>query len=489
MQGKEQKPIIRSVKFNVLMNMILSTSSFLFPLITVPYVSRLLGPDGLGLVGWAQTFVSYFAVIASLGIGNYGIREVAKVRNDPQKLSKLVQELMVILLASTSIVYTAYIVLVFFIPRTKEHLPLMLLFSLGIWLSSCGIEWFYQGIEQYGYITVRNIALKIIGLILMFAIVRNNSDYLQYAFVVIVGSYASNIFNLLRLRKYITFRRTRKLNCRRHFKPMFWFSLSTISSTMYGQIDMFLIGFLASPLLVGVYQFVTKLRILASTAVSSVANVMLPRLSFYEASGDHNSTRSLVSKNINVLVIMGLWMAGLLIICRKPLILLLGGSQYLLGADALIIVSPMMIFPSLNTLFSQYMVATDKEKAYSYINLSGLVIGIIYGFIFIPIWGINGAALGVALGEFTVFIIRLVYNRKFVKSLKGHSDTHKSLIVFIISFTITILLTKHFIINNNLLFVIVYGLLFTFIMVIGLLIIKESFVYTLSKRLISKIKH
>ena len=131
--GRQLKqPKIRSVKFNVVMNTILTTSTFLFPLITVPYVSRVLGPDNNGIVSWAFTFVGYFSLVALLGFNMYGTRECAKLRDDREKLSVVVQELLVILVCSTTVVYVAFVVLVFLLPRTHEELPLMFLSLIHI---------------------------------------------------------------------------------------------------------------------------------------------------------------------------------------------------------------------------------------------------------------------------------------------------------------------------------------------------------------------
>lgn len=278
------------------MNMILTSSAFIFPLITVPYVSRVLEPSGTGIVAWAQTFVSYFSLIALLGMNVYGVRECARVRDDRAKLSQLVQELSTILLISTSVVYVVFLVSIFLIPRTREDISLMLIFSVSIWLASCGMEWFYQAIEQYGYITVRNIALKFVALILMFAFVRSSEDYRIYGITIVISGYGANIFNILRLRKFVDFSLHRKLNLRRHLKPMMSFTVSSISSGMYIQIDMLLIGFMCSNVVIGLYQLVIKIKTLCITAVNSVGSVMLPRLSYYESKGGHEQTTRLIGK-------------------------------------------------------------------------------------------------------------------------------------------------------------------------------------------------
>lgn len=139
---------------------------------------------------------------------------------------------MTILVISTAITYAAFLVMTFTIPKAREDESLMIIFSSSIWLTSCGINWFYQGIEQYGYITVRNIAFKFLGLILMFAFVHQASDYLIYSVILIIGSVGSNVLNIIILNKYVHFSFKNKLDLRRHFKPLISFTVSSISSGM-----------------------------------------------------------------------------------------------------------------------------------------------------------------------------------------------------------------------------------------------------------------
>ena len=222
MANHRKKPKIHSVKFNVLMNMLLTTSQMLFPLITLPYVSRILSTFGTGAVAYVQSVVLYFSMVALLGIQNYGIKVCAMVRDDIVELSKVVKELLVILLVSTSIVFAVYLLSIFLIPTFSQQRTLFLIFSVGFWLSSFGVEWFYQAIEQYGYITVRNIVFKFIGLILMFLFVHQSSDYIVYGITVLVAGYGMNILNLLRLRKLVDFSIRQRLEYKEHLKASIW---------------------------------------------------------------------------------------------------------------------------------------------------------------------------------------------------------------------------------------------------------------------------
>lgn len=433
----EQKPKIKSVKYNVLMNMILTTSSFVFPLITVPYVSRVIGPDGMGAISWAQTFVSYFSLVAVLGINSYGIREVARVRNDREKLSIVTQELMTILIISTTITYAVFLVMTFTIPKAREDEPLMLIFSASIWLTSCGINWFYQGIEQYGYITARNLMIKILGLALMFAFVHQASDYRIYAVILVIGSAGSNIFNLIRLHKYVHFHFHRRLNLRRHFKPLFNFTVSSISSGMYVQLDMLFLGFFGTNTAMGLYQLVTKIRTIGSTAVNSVGSVMLPRLSYYESQeGGHPKTARLVAKNLNFLFIAGLLFISGVIICADPIILILGGKQYLGARIALMISSVAILISPINIILTQYMIARSQERLYAIINFTCLIGGIGLCILLIPMLGIAGAALSNLSIEILALILNSFFLRDFLWKIAKFLDFGRIFIASTISFAI-----------------------------------------------------
>ncbi|WP_242499621.1 flippase [Bifidobacterium pseudolongum] len=469
------------------MNMILTTSSFIFPLITVPYVSRVIGPDGMGAISWAQTFVSYFSLVAVLGINTYGIREVAKVRNDREKLSVVTQELITILIISTTIAYAAFLVTIFTLPKAREDKPLMLIFSISIWMTSCGINWFYQGIEQYGYITTRNILVKLIGLILIFIFVHQSSDYYIYALILVLGLVGSNLFNLIQLHKYVHFDIKHKLNLRRHFKPLINFSISSISAGMYVQLDMLFLGFFGTNKAMGLYQLVTKIRTIGYSAVNSVGSVMLPRLSYYASrENSHDKTSQLVAKNLNFLFIVGLLFIASITICAKPIILILGGEQYLGASVALIISSISILLSSANTILTQYMIACGQEHRYATINVISLIGGIILCFIFIPAFSIAGAALSGVCIEILTLLLNSFFLRDFLREIMKYLDFIRVFIAFAISFTISSLFAYRLIGMNPFFQLLINTTIFIIPYMILLLIFKESFIYYSIKPILSR---
>lgn len=485
----QTRPKIRSVKFNVIMNMILTSSSFIFPLVTVPYVSRVLGPSGTGIVAWIQTLINYFALVSVLGITTYGVRACAQVRDNREELSATVQELAIILMVSTAIAYAIYMVSIFFIPKTKENIALALIFGLGIWLSSCGFSWFYQAIEQYGYITVRNLIFKLISITLMFIFVRSTQDCLWYGIVTVIGSYGSNIFNVIRLKKFVRFDLHRKLNIKRHFKPMVSFTISSISSGMYAQIDMLLAGFWVSNAMLGLYQMVVKIKGICYSAVNSVGGVMLPRISYYEAQGGHEGTKRLLGKNINFIVIISLFLILFLTVCAQPIILILGGREYIGATLSLMLISPVLLFSSINTTLSQYLVAAHREKEFAFVNFLGLISGIIFCSILIPPMGINGAAIGVGLCELTALIIRCVLLRDFLKELRGETDILKIIVASAITCVAMLCIRPLIDQLSPFTFILIEGSTLTIIDGTLLILLREKFILSFLpslKKLISK---
>ncbi|MBW3093427.1 flippase [Bifidobacterium sp. 82T10] len=407
---------IHSLKYNAFMNMILMSSSFIFPLITVPYVSRILSPSGMGAVAFAQSVVSYFSLFSLLGISTYGVRACAQVRDNKVELSKTVEELLVILVISTFVVYCIYLAVLNFIPRFSSEKKLFLFFGSMLWLTSIGVEWFYQAIEQYDYITIRSILFKIIGLFLMFMFVKETADYRIYGLIVVFGSCGANILNLLRLHSFVSFIPFSQLNLKRHLKPMKSFLVSSISSGMYTQIDLVLLGFLSSNGVVGIYQLVVKIKSMLLTAINSVVNVMLPRLSYY-AKNSQDKYRSLFIKNINFVFLFSFSGIFYVLLCADAIIDILGGSQYTSAVMPLICILPALLIVSLNTILSQYLISSGREKEYAFVNFIGLVFSIVFCLLLIPPFGAVGAAFSCSLCELCALIVRCWFARAFIKGI------------------------------------------------------------------------
>jgi len=212
--------VSNSIKKNAFFNTVRTISSLIFPIITFPYVSRILGPNGTGQVNFALSIIGYFILLASLGIPLYGIREIARVRDNKNELKELAQELFIIHLISTIIVVVVLIFFIFLNKKLYSEKTLFLVSSISIISSTLSVDWLFQGLEEYKKITIRSIIFSLVSLIMIFLIIHNENDYIKYATIGVFTSLFSALLNFFDVRDVLFVKRSVKLNLKKHIKPM-----------------------------------------------------------------------------------------------------------------------------------------------------------------------------------------------------------------------------------------------------------------------------
>lgn len=227
---KEQS--IQSVQFNFVMNFILTLSSIIFPLVTFPYVSRILTPAGTGRVSFVTGVVANFVMLGMMGIPTYGIRACAKVRDDRDKLAKTVQEILIINSAAMALSLVLYLMAMMLVPQFAADRTLFIVNISVLVFNVLGVDWLYRALERYQYITMRSVAFKFIALVLMFLFVKQSDDYVIYGVILIFASVGSNVMNFLNLRKIIRFKRFEHLSFRPHMRPILNFFMMSIATTI-----------------------------------------------------------------------------------------------------------------------------------------------------------------------------------------------------------------------------------------------------------------
>lgn len=274
-----------SITVNFIFNAILNTSKFLFPLITYPYVARVLLPEGSGKVSFATSLIYYFIMFAELGIPKYGIRKCAMVRENKEELTRTVHELMMIQAVTTAIAYIALIGCVFLVPKLAAEKLLYFVISSGLFLHLVGIEWLYKALEEYQYISVRSLTFKVLSVAAMFLFVRQREDYVIYGAITIIASSASYVCNFIRARKIISFRSVGNYNLRQHIKPVLVFFAMACAVSIYSHIDTLMLGFLKGDVEVGYYNAAMKVKTILVSVMTSLSVVLLPRASYYLTKG------------------------------------------------------------------------------------------------------------------------------------------------------------------------------------------------------------
>ncbi len=399
----------KSIKKNFIFNASLSVLNVIFPLITYPYVTRVLGPDNLGRVRFVSSFVEYFVLFSQLGLPYLGIREVAKLRDDKDKLSKLVQELLIINLAMSVIAYALLGVCLLSIPKVIEDRSLVIVFSLNIFIGALGIEWMYKGLEEYGYITLRSVIFKIISVITIFLIIHSETDYVLYGAILVIATSGSYICNFIHARKYVSFKPAGGYEFGKHIKNALIFLGMSAATTIYLNLDSVMLGFMKGDAEVGYYDTAVRVKNILVALITSLGAVVLPRASYYIEQGKIEEFKSVTAKALDLV-----WCSSLpcMVYCMMfayPIIMVLAGEKYTSSVVAMVVITPTIFFIGMSNIFGiQMLVPMGKEKSLLVAEICGAIVDLVLNAMLIPRLGATGAAIGTLAAEFIVMIIAIV---------------------------------------------------------------------------------
>lgn len=402
---------------NFVMNAILTMSQFLFPLITFPYISRILLPTGTGKVSFATSVVSYFALFAQLGIPTYGIRACAKVRDDRKALERTVQELFLINLIMSILAYIVLFLAIAFVPRMRQEKALFLIVGLTILFNAIGMEWLYKALEQYTYITVRSIIFKLIAVVAMFVLVHEQKDYVIYGGISILAASASNVFNFFHAHKYISIKPVGSYNFRQHLKPIVIFFAMSCAATIYTNLDTVMLGFMTSDAEVGYYNAAVKIKSILVSVVTSLGVVLLPRASYYVECKLMDKFCRITHVALNFVILISVPLTVYFILFAKEGIFFLSGAEYEASIVPMQIIMPTLLFIGLTNIMGiQTLIPLGKEKVVLYSEIAGAVADLLLNVALIPSMASAGAAIGTVVAEGVVFAVQFWALRKEVLS-------------------------------------------------------------------------
>lgn len=479
------KPI--SLKINFIMNSILAMSSFIFPLITFPYVSRILLPVGTGKVAFATSLISYFCMFAQLGIPIYGIRACAEVRDNREKLTRIAQELLLINLIMSAISYGALILALIFIPRLHEDMILYIIVSITILLTAIGMEWLYKALEQYTYITIRAIFFKMLALVAMFLFVHNQSDYIIYGGISIFAASASNILNFINVHKFIELKPVGKYNLKRHLKSVTVFFAMACAATIYTNLDTVMLGFMTTDVDVGYYSAAIKIKSILVSIVTSLGTVILPRASYYIKKGFIDEFYKITRKALNFVFLIATPLILYFIFFAKEGIYFLSGSAYAGSVVPMQIIMPTLLLIGLtNILGIQILVPTGREKIVLYSEIIGAIVDVIINTVLIPHYKSAGAAIGTLIAEFVVFVVQYHALRKEISAIFKEIYYSRIIIALVLGSAASIWVK--FLDVGNFLTLVISSILFFSMYGMVLLITKEPLILEIFDQMIEKIK-
>lgn len=404
----------KSIKRNFLYNILLNISSVIFPLITAPYVSRVLEPDGVGLNNFASTYAGYFALVAVLGIPTYGVREVAKNKLDKSALTELVSQLMSIAVLTTLCVSIVYILTLLLIGQLSENFIIFLLAGFVMYLSPFKINWYYQGIEEFGFITFRSLVIKTLSIIAMFIFVREKDDLIIYIILGVLGGVAGDIWNYTKMYKAGIKPHFTLKGLKQHISPLFILFASSIAVSIYTVLDTIMLGFIADYKEVGFYSSAMHMSKVLLSAITSLSIVAVPRVSSYVKNKEYEKINDLMNKSFSVVSFLA-FPAAIGMACLSPFFVpLFFGERFLGAVFPLMILSMLIIAIGLNNLTGvQVLIGMGLDKLFLYSVLTGTISNFVLNMVLIPLYGAVGASISSIFAETLILGVTSFYVYKY----------------------------------------------------------------------------
>ncbi|MCZ4224349.1 flippase [Pedobacter rhodius] len=402
------------LKRNIAFNTLLSISQILFPLVTFPYASRVLGPQAMGAVSFADNFTTYFLIFSALGIPLYGIREVAKAKNNPEALGKVFSELIFIHFLTSVISVIVLFIISYFTHRLRTNFALYQI-GMAVLMGNVFIaEWFFQGIEKFKYIALRTVFIRMLTVALLFLLVHSIEDRNTYYALNLLATILAAVTNMYAVNKIVKIS-FKQLSLKKHLKPLFIIFSNSVVTTIYLVFDSIILGFLTRDVNVGYYSASMRISKLSLAIIGVLSAVLLPRLTIAFQKEDLTEAKSLLAKSMNFVIFLSVPIALGTYCLSEEIILLFAGKSYLPAVSSLQILCFIVIFVGIAQIFShQILLPLHQEKKILYASLFGVFVSLSLNFILIPFLKQDGAAISSLITELCVTIALFFYAFKLL---------------------------------------------------------------------------
>lgn len=476
----------KSLKTNSIWYLLYTIANIAFPLVVGIYVARVLTPETVGDVAYALNIVTYFVILSFLGIPTYGLREVAKVKDNQEELNKLYSELYIINFISTAVFSLLFVGLVFAVPKFKADLPLYLLTGIAIALNALNIDWLFEGVENFSIRAISNVLFKVASLVCLILFVKDDNHSLIYAVISVVGLYGNYVINFAMHRKFAKFT-LKDLHFKRHVKPILLLVSVNIAIEIYSLLDITVIGIFRSSEHVAYYKYGHSIQKIFLQLINALTMVIVPRLSRMKKEGDTEGFNDLISKTFKIILILSIPIVIGLQFVSKYVIVAIYGESYAVSAYILMILSTMIIVSPVGYLLgSRVCLIEDKEKTMLFCVASGALVNLIGNFALVPSLGEYGAAIASIISEVVVAVVYIAFSHKYFK-LKVNTWDYIKILVANLALA-GFCLGMYFIGISSWLMVIltVFGAAFIYFLL--LTITRESFVYAQVKGIFARFK-
>ena len=412
-----------SIKKNFLYSSILTTANYIFPLLTFPYVSRVLGVTNIGICNFIDSIINYFCLFSTMGIGVLGIREVAKCKNSKNDLNVAFNTLFAINTVTTFIVFVLLIIATSYINQLRQHWHLMAIGALKLIMNYMLIEWLYKGLEEFKFVTQRTIIVKLFYVLSVFIFIKNGDDYQIYYFLTVMMVVINALINILYSRKYVKYD-FKQLKINEYIKPYFVLGIWLLLTSMYTSFNTTYLGFVAGETEVGYYSTSAKLYKIVIALFTAFTGVMLPKISNMLSQNKIEEFKLLLLKSNKILILFSIPVIYFAVLYAPTIIFIIAGKGY---EGAIIPMRIMMLLIFIigyeQILVLQALTPLGKDKAILWTSIIGASVGILLNLILVSTYKSVGSAITWFFSEIFVLISAQYFTNKYI----GHHFPWKEL--------------------------------------------------------------
>lgn len=400
-----------SVKRNFIYNALLTTANYIFPLLTYPYITRVLGVESIGLCGFIDSIINYFIIFSALGINILGIREIASSRNDNENFNKTFTALIFLNTITTIIMFVVLIIVTFLVPKLYENWEMMLIGALKLLANLFLIEWLYRGLEDFKYITLRTLSVRVLYVIMIFIYIKNENDTIKYYFLTTIVIVFNAFININHARKYIKLIFS-IVAVKNYIKPYASLGVYSVLTSMYTSFNVAYLGFISDNTQVGYYTTATKLFTILISLFTAFTGVMMPRMCNLIASKNIDDFIILINKSMSFLLAFIIPIALFSIIFSDEIVHIIAGKGYEGAVFPMQIIMPLLLIYGFSQIFvEQILMPLKKDKAILLNSIIGAFVGVLLNIIFTRHLQSVGSAIVLAISE-TIIVFMAGYEVK-----------------------------------------------------------------------------
>ena len=410
---KEKKIIV-----NFGMNLLRMGFGLLIPIVLLPHLSKTLGSYGMGVIQYFESIVNYLLLFSTIGIPSYGVIQIAKTRDNKKKLTIEFMELLILLVISSLLIAIVYFLFIFKINVSERKL--FIIYGVYFFSQSINIDWFFQGLEEQVYITLRIVFSKIIMIFIIIHLISNNGDLVKYGIILTVFSIFLNIVNFKKCFTYLEKDRDnlKKIQLKKHLRPCFIICLGSFFSSTYNVLDSIMLGKMVEKKYLGYYSISSKFTKFSISIVSAINIIVLPRLVNVFSKKEYGLYNLYCKKIFEAFLFFSFPMTIFLYLMADEIIMIFSGKEFIESILTLKILSiTVPIITMAYFLRFSILYINKAEKIYTISAFTASLSNFLFNFYFIPRYYQNGAAFGSILAELSSVIIMLVFGYIYLKNI------------------------------------------------------------------------